>query len=233
MSRSKWFTPVFVLLLAALMVTACQSSTPTATEAAATEAAATEVAEPTTGVVELPTASSGDASASGDLSFTDGFGRTVVLEKTATRIVSMAPSNTELVYGLGGGSFMVGRDEFSDYPAVAKDLPSIGGSMGKYDLEAIAALKPDLVLAGGINTIDQVEALENMGITVFYFPNPTNFDELYENILILGRMIGRENRALGVVRNLGGRVEAVQIAIEKATDKPLVYYELDATDPAK
>ncbi|MEN6409167.1 MAG: ABC transporter substrate-binding protein, partial [Anaerolineaceae bacterium] len=42
-----------------------------------------------------------------------------------------------------------------------------------------------------------------------------------------------ENRALGVVRNLGGRVEAVQIAIEKATDKPLVYYELDATDPAK
>lgn len=232
MTRSKWFTPVFVLLLAALMVTACQSS-PAATEPADTEAAATEAAEPTTGVVTLPTASSDDASASGDLSFTDGFGRTVTLEKPATRIVSMAPSNTELVYGLGGGSFMVGRDEFSDYPAVVKDLPSIGGSMGKYDLEAIAALKPDLVLAGGINTIDQVEALENMGITVFYFPNPTNFDELYENILILGRMIGRETRALGVVRNLGARVEAVQIAIEKATDKPLVYYELDATDPAK
>lgn len=231
MTRSKWLTPLFVLILAAMLVTACQSS------AAAPTVAATETAsaEPTTGVIEIPTvaATASNAAASGDLTFTDGFGRQVALKGPAKRIVSMAPSNTELVYGLGGGKLLVGRDEFSDYPTVAKDLPSIGGSMGKYDLEAIAKLNPDLVLAGGINTPEQVEALEKMGLTVFYFPNPTDFNGLYENILILGRMIGREERSLGVVRDLGARVEMVQTAVAKATDKPLVYYELDATDPAK
>jgi iron complex transport system substrate-binding protein len=86
------------------------------------------------------------------LTLTDGLGRTVTLASPAQRVVSLAPSNTEILFALGAGDKVVGRDEFSDYPAEAKAIQSVGGSMGEYSLEAIAALKPDLVLAAEINT---------------------------------------------------------------------------------
>ena len=90
------------------------------------------------------------------ITLTDGLNRLVTLNGPAQRIVSMAPSNTELLYEVGAGAQVVGRDDFSDFPAEAQALPSVGGSMGNYNLEAIAALKPDLVLAAQINTPEQV-----------------------------------------------------------------------------
>ena len=76
---------------------------------------------------------------------TDGLSRTVKLQGTPQRIVSLAPSNTEFLFAVGAGKQVVGRDSFSDYPPEAKAVKDIGGSMGKYDSEAIVALKPDLV----------------------------------------------------------------------------------------
>jgi iron complex transport system substrate-binding protein len=77
------------------------------------------------------------------LTLTDGLGRTVTLASPAQRVVSLAPSNTEILFAIGAGDQVVGRDEFSDYPAEAKAIQSVGGSMGGYSLEAIAALKPE------------------------------------------------------------------------------------------
>ncbi len=91
------------------------------------------------------------------ITLTDGLNRVITLKGPAQRIVSLAPSNTELLYEVGAGSLVVGRDDFSNFPIEVKALPSIGGSMGKYDLAAIAALKPDLVLAAQINTPEQVK----------------------------------------------------------------------------
>ena len=76
---------------------------------------------------------------------TDGLNRTVKLHGTPQRIVSMAPSNTEILFAVGAGKQVVGRDHFSDYPAEVKSIKDIGGSMGNYDTEAIVALHPDLV----------------------------------------------------------------------------------------
>ncbi len=78
---------------------------------------------------------------------TDGLGREVRLESTPQRIVSIAPSTTEILYAVGAGSQLVGRDEFSNYPEEALALTSVGGSMGDYNLEQIVSLKPDLVMA--------------------------------------------------------------------------------------
>jgi iron complex transport system substrate-binding protein len=155
----------------------------------------------------------------------------VTLPAPAQKIVSMAPSNTEILFAIGAGSQVVGRDEFSDYPEEAKSLPSIGGSMGQYSYEQVAALKPDLVLAGGINTPEQVKALEDLGINVFYLGNPSTLEEMYANLELVARLTGREAEAAALVESLKVRVKAVDDKLAGVTEKPVVFYEIDASDP--
>lgn len=167
------------------------------------------------------------------VTFTDGLGRSVSLAGTAQRIVSLTPANTESLFAVGAGAQVVGRDEFSDYPAEAKALPSVGGSMGAYNMEAIAALKPDLVLAGEINTPEQVKALESLGITVYVLANPTDLEGMYAQTLTFGQLAGREKEAAALVESLKARVQAVQTKIAPLSYAPLVFYELDGSDQAK
>jgi len=165
--------------------------------------------------------------------YIDGEGRSIVLAGPAQRIVSLAPSNTEILYAIGAGDQVVGRDEFSDYPAEAKDLPSVGGSMGEYDFEAIAALEPDLVLATAINTPKQVKALEELGITVYMLPNPDDLDGLYANLTTVGQLTGHETETQVLVDSLKARVQVVLEKVAISSYLPAVFYELDGTDPAK
>jgi iron complex transport system substrate-binding protein len=164
---------------------------------------------------------------------TDGLGRKVEFTSPALSIVSMAPSNTEILYAIGAGAQVVGRDEFSDYPAEAKSLPSVGGSMGQYSYEQIAALRPDLVLAGGINTPEQVKALEDLGLKVFYLGNPATLEEMYANLETVAQLTGHEAEATTLIDSLKTRVKAVDDKLAGVTDKPVVFYEIDASDPNK
>jgi iron complex transport system substrate-binding protein len=202
--------------------------------ACAPAATPTNVPEPTTATtVEVPAVAPTAAPTSSGLTLTDGLGRTVTLAAPAQRVVSMAPSNTEVLFAVGAGSQVVGRDEFSDYPAEAKSLPSIGGSMGQYSYEQVAALKPDLVLASGINTPEQVKALEDIGLTVFYLGNPSTLEELYTNLETVAALTGRESETGTLVDSLKARVKAVDDKLAGVADKPVVFYEIDASDPNK
>jgi len=167
------------------------------------------------------------------IELTDGLGRVVSLAAPAQRIVSLAPSNTEILYALGAGSQIVGRDDFSDDPEEALSLPSIGGSMGNYNLEAITALNPDLVLAAEINTPDQVQSLQDLGINVYYLSNPTDLEGMYTNLQIVGQLVGRSKEADSLISNLRQRVSAIDTIIAKATTTPIVFYELDGSEPSK
>ena len=166
------------------------------------------------------------------ITLTDGLNRVVTLKGPAQRIVSLAPSNTELLYEVGAGAQVVGRDDFSDFPTEAQSLTSVGGSMGNYDLKAIAALKPDLVLAAQINTPEQVKSLENMGLTVFYLTNPEHMVGLYQNLQYVGTLTGKTAQAEALIQSLQVRIQAVIDRLPSITTHYKVYYELDATDPA-
>jgi iron complex transport system substrate-binding protein len=170
---------------------------------------------------------------SGNLTFTDSLGREVKLEAPAERVVSLAPSNTEILFALGAGPQVVGRDELSDYPEEAKSLSSVGGSMGDFNTEAIVALEPDLVIAAGLNPPELVSSLEALGLTVYYLENPKTLEELYVNLETVARLTGHEKEAADLVASLRSRVAAVDQKIAGVTEKPLVFYELDATDPTK
>jgi iron complex transport system substrate-binding protein len=165
------------------------------------------------------------------LTLTDGLGREVKLAGPAERVVSLAPSNTEILFALGAGDKVVGRDEFSDYPEEAKAIESVGGSMGEYSLEAIVALKPDLVLAAEINSPELVKSLEELGITVYYLSNPKTLEGLYTNIEIVATLTGRD--ATKLTDSLKARVAAVDEKIAPLSARPTVFYEIDATDPSK
>jgi iron complex transport system substrate-binding protein len=157
----------------------------------------------------------------------------VHLPAPAERIVSLAPSNTEILFAIGAGEQVVGRDDFSDYPPEAQNLPGVGGGFGDYNIEAIVDLQPDLVLAAEINTPEQVKALADLGITVYLLSNPTTLEEMYGNLELVGRLTGKSVQARSLVESLKGRVAAVDELIGQVDSKPSVFYELDGTDPAK
>jgi iron complex transport system substrate-binding protein len=211
---------LILTLLLALAITGCApASTPTeapapvATEISATEAPATE------------------APATDGLTFTDDMGREITLAGTPERIVSLAPSNTEILFAVGAGDQVVGRDEFSDYPEEAKALPSIGGSFGEYNVEAIVALNPDLVIAAEINTPELVKQLEDLGLTVYYLGNPLTLEEMYGKLETAAKLTGHD--ASELVSSLQARVAAVDEKIAPISARPNAFYEIDASDPSK
>lgn len=165
--------------------------------------------------------------------YTDSLQREVTLLQPAQKIVSLAPSNTELLFAIGAGSQVVGRDDFSDFPAEAAQLPSVGGSMGDYNLEAIVALQPDLVLLSELNSSDLVQSLENLGLKVYYLGNPVEIEGLYTNLETLGKITGHEADATSLIESLKAKVSKVDELIATTSTRPLVFYELDATEPTK
>jgi len=131
-------------------------------------------------------------------------------------------SNTEILFAIGAGPQVVGAYEFSDYPGGGESLPSIGGSMGQYSYEQVAALKPDLVLASEINTPEQVKALEDLGLTVYYLSNPKSLEDLYiPTSRPSPNLTGRETEAAALVESLKARVKAVDDKLVGVTENRL------------
>lgn len=228
---------LFVLLISsALMIGACAPTSDPNEPAAETEVRvadgsaeeasveAQEVAEdPAEEMVE-------EVETSQDLILIDGLGREVILKGPAQRIVSIAPSNTEILFALGAGEQVVGREDFSDFPPEALDLPSIGTTFDSINTEALVSLSPDLVLAAGLTPPEQIEAVQTLGIAIFALENPLDFEGLYANLETVGALTGHEAEAEALIDELQGRVNAVLDTVRDA-EAINVYYEVDGTDP--
>ena len=234
---TKYLLILLILWLTIFLIASCapaqvtnEPSQPTSTQPIEKSEQATSTsppqptAEPAEAQVELPVEEA--------IQVVDGLGREVVLDVAAEKIISLAPSNTEILFAIGAGNQVIGRDEFSDYPAEAVNLPSIGGGFGDYNLEAIVDFEPDLVLAAEINTPEQVKALSDLGLTVYLLANPTSLDEMYTNLLIVAELSGHFGEAEELVQELKERVAAVDEKVASTQDIPSTFYELDATDPS-
>ncbi len=167
------------------------------------------------------------------LTLTDGLGREISLNEPAQKIVSLAPSNTEILFAIGAGSQVVGRDNLSDYPAEAANVTDIGSPFEALSTELIVSLEPDLVLAAEINTAEQVKQLEDLGLTVYYLKNPLTIEEMYGNLEIVAQMTGHETETATLIESLKARVAAVDEKIAPLSSRPSVFYEMDGSDPGK
>lgn len=140
--------------------------------------------------------------------FTDDLGREVTLEEAPSRIVSVSPACTEILFALGLGDKVVGVTEYCDYPEEALEKEKIG-TFTTPNLEAIVALNPDLVLATGGVQAEVLGRMEELGLTV-YAVNPTTFDETLATILEVGEITGTTRRAEEIVTDMNQR--AVEVA---------------------
>jgi iron complex transport system substrate-binding protein len=144
--------------------------------------------------------------AGADLLITDDSGREIRLKAAARRIVTLAPHATEILYAAGAGERLVGTVEFSDYPPAAKKVPRVG-SYERLDLEAISALKPDLVIAWETgNPAGQVEKLKALGLTV-YASQPNRMEDIAAQLERFGQLAGSEAAAGVAARQFRQRLE--------------------------
>jgi iron complex transport system substrate-binding protein len=135
------------------------------------------------------------APASASVSVIDDTGRTIELAHPARRIVSLAPHVTEMIFAAGAGERLVGTVRFSDFPPAAKRVPRVGGYAG-FDLEAILALRPDLVIGWPSgNPGAQLDKLKEVGVPV-YLSDPRHVDDVAATIERLGVLAGTSAAAL-------------------------------------
>ncbi len=116
------------------------------------------------------------------------------LSAPAKRIVSLAPGITELLFEAGAGARVVGADDASDFPPVAKAIPRVGNSMA-INLEQVAALRPDLVIAWPHGAAQrQMAGLRALGVPVF-LADPDSIDAIANTLILLGSLAGTNDVA--------------------------------------
>jgi iron complex transport system substrate-binding protein len=179
------------------------------------------------------TATPTETATSAPIRLTDGTGTVITLPGPAVRIVALGPSNVEILFAIGAQDQIAGCDLSSDYPPESKPLAVIA-DYPILNVESIVALQPDLVLAAEIISPEQIHALRALGLRVFYLANPTSLpDGLFANIRSIGSLSGRTPQAEELIAGLKSRFDAVREKAATAAFAPLVYFELDATDPAR
>jgi iron complex transport system substrate-binding protein len=154
----------------------------------------------------------------------DDAGQSIAFDKPASRIISLAPHITELLFAAGAGDRVIAADEYSDYPQAARELPRIGSAYA-LDLEALLALKPDLVIAWKSgNDARQVARLRGLGIRVF-LSEPRTLDDIPRAIESFGRLAGTETAAQAADAALHARF--AQLAARYSKVPPVrVFYEI-------
>jgi len=152
----------------------------------------------------------------------DDLGRSVNIEQIPQRIISLAPSNTEVLFALGLGDKVVGVTEFCNYPPQALEKEKVGG-FSTPDIEKIIALQPDLILASSIHAQEVIPALEERNLTVFALA-PEHLDGVLEDIRMVGKITGEEDEASKLVAQMGTRIKAITDKTNNLENRPRVFY---------
>lgn len=189
--------------------------------------------EPDPGDADDPTPIEGvSTTAPFPLNITRSDGETLTLDEPATRIVSLSPGATEIIYAIGAEGALAAVDNQADYPDGAKNYPT---KVDAYEpnVEAIVALRPGLVIvandSGGL-----VDALDRANVPVLYIDLDSDvktIDAVFGQIGLMGRITGNDQKALDLIASLTARVKAVEARLTGLpnTRGPRLYHELDST----
>ncbi len=214
--RARGAPPAILVALLAAVLAACGpaadagSASPPVADATASPPTATATPEP---------------SAAFPLTLTDDAGRSVTLAAAPRRIVSLAPSNTEIACAVDACDALVGVTDFDDYPTqvTAVEHVVVGAQV---DVEKVVAAEPDLVLAAGngITPDDVIAQLDDLGLTVMVL-YPQTLDEIYADIELVGDAVHNATVAEAQLSRMRDEVAAVTDAVAGA-HAPRVFYEV-------
>lgn len=136
-----------------------------------------------------------------------------------SRIVSLAPSNTEILYALGLEKRIVGVTTYCNYPLAAKKKPKVGDM--NTNIEKVISLKPDLVVAHGKMNDHLIKRLRSLGMKVAA-PDPKSFSQLYADIRNIGKLAGEPSKADAVVKKMSADVSWVKSKTSAAKPKKVL-----------
>ncbi len=164
-----------------------------------------------------------------DRMVTDREGTEVNIPTKIEKIISTAPSNTEVLMALGLGDKLVAIDKYStDIEGINTELPQIDFS--NPDAETIIGLEPDIVIASGHNKTGSVEdpfkAISEAGIPVVYIPSSDSIDGIYKDIEFIADVVNERSKGKEIVDDMKAQVEEIKAIGDKITDKKSVYFEI-------
>lgn len=158
----------------------------------------------------------------------DRLNREVRFTKIPTRIVSLSPSTTELLFAIGLGSSIVGRTEHCDYPPEALEIATVGsGTLEGISRETIVSLQPDLVLCKSDSHQPLIETFEKLEIPIVGF-GPENIQEMFNEARQIGSVTGHEAEAEALIERMSNRLERLKAAVVKIepTDRKRAFYQV-------
>ncbi|MGS2780004.1 helical backbone metal receptor [Robertmurraya sp. GLU-23] len=161
------------------------------------------------------------------LTLTDALDNKVVIEEEPKTIVSLIPSNTEIVYELGLGEKVVGLSDYDNYPEETAKVEKVGGM--EFNVEKIVSLNPDIVLAHESSALSAeagLTQLKDAGITVFVVNDAVNFEEVYETINLIGQMTGTTEEAEALTTDMKTKLEEIKEKAATVTEKKNVFVEV-------
>jgi iron complex transport system substrate-binding protein len=156
------------------------------------------------------------------VTITDDFGDTITIEGTPQRIISLAPSNTEILFALGIGDRVVGVTDYCNYPPEVEMIDRVGG-YSTVNIEKVISLEPDLILGYFGNTEDVINHLKDLGFNVVAF-HPATISDVLDDILIIGTATGAESQAQILVEDSRQRIETVITKTSTSTSRPSVVH---------
>lgn len=164
-----------------------------------------------------------------DRMVTDREGREVNIPTKIEKIISTAPSNTEVLMALGLGDKLVAIDKYStDIEGINTELPQI--DFLNPDAETIIGLEPDIVIASGHNKTGSVEdpfkAISEAGIPVVYIPSSDSIDGIYKDIEFIADVVNERSKGKEIVDDMKAQVEEIKAIGDTITDKKSVYFEI-------
>jgi len=141
------------------------------------------------------------------------------------RLISLCPSNSEILFAIGAGEELVAVEKWTDYPPAATRLPTVGTEMD-VDIDAVASYKPDLVLASlSVPGMEKnVAALQDRGLPHLVL-DPHSIEEIYGDILRVGQAVGRESESRELVRAMRNEIAALEAINVDSTTRARLYIE--------
>lgn len=151
------------------------------------------------------------------------------------KIISLAPSNTEILYALGVGDMLVGRTNQCDYPLEAGLVQSVGNWVNNANTQPrfdfLDELQPDVVMTSMYEVPELVDACKQRGITLLHV-NPQTIDGIYKSILQIGKCVGEQEAALEIIRTMKSKLDSIAQESKIAITEPKrVYCEEWHTPP--
>ena len=147
-------------------------------------------------------------------------------ENPSQRIISLGPAITEELYILGADDKLIGCTVYCQRPPEAKNKAKVGTAI-EVNLEKVVALKPDVVFATSLTNPQAKEKLKSLGIKVVNFPTAKSFSEICGQFVALGKIVGKEKEANGIVNIARAKVDSIRKKAE-VLPKPRVFVQIGA-----